>query len=120
MAKPQRVHVNFWAFLQATLIHSINKGQFPGACVAGLLALIILKMPQDEVAILAKTLVAGLKSAVGVSYAFNVILLVGWAIHARWQRSSISGEMDRIGREKSRLQEDSTGRKLTNSGKKGA
>ena len=47
MSKKQnsRQNVNFWAFLQNVLIHSMNKGQFPLACLCGILVLIIWRMP---------------------------------------------------------------------------
>lgn len=118
MARPQRIHVNFWAFLQTVLTHSMNKGQFPGACVAGLLALLTLKLSAEQADVILHRLLEMIKSGTGISYSLNVVLLGAWAYHAKRQRTAIAEEMERMGREKSRLQEEMTGRKLTNVKKK--
>jgi hypothetical protein len=114
--RPQ-TSVNVWTAIQNVLIHSINKGQFPLACVAGLLALLIHRMPSEDVGLLADRLSTNLGKLTGLSYTANALLAVGWAVHSRWQRRSIAREMDRIGREKTTLQEKNTGLKLAGSSK---
>jgi hypothetical protein len=115
--KNSRTYVNFWAFLQNVLIHSINKGQFPLACVSGIIALIIWRMPPEFSAKLLDRILFNLTTWKGASYILNFTIPTAWAYHARWQRRSISSEIDRIGREKTQLQEQITGLKLSPSKK---
>lgn len=104
--------INFWAALRDVMTHAMDKGQFPLAVVGALLALAIIKMPPEHSTTLLHRILDGLKTIHGASYALNAVLLAGWYFHAKWQRGSISIEMNRIGREKTQLQEKQTGRKL--------
>jgi hypothetical protein len=113
--KNSKTTVNFWAFLQNVAIHSMNKGQFPLACVAAIILLLIYKLPPQDAARLVDRILNNLTSAKGFAYVLCTFLAGGWAFHARWQRRTISAEMDRIGREKSQLQEQTIGDKLSHS-----
>ena len=121
MAKPQpyTAKVNFWAFLRDVTMHAITKGQFPAVAMTGLLAVIIVKLPANHVALLVDRILANLTTLKGLSLIMNIVFPILWAVHTRWQRGSIAAEMDRIGREKTALQEELTGLRSSSPKKKG-
>lgn len=43
------------------------------------------------------------------------MVMFGWYTHARWVRKEYAEEFDRIGREKTKLQENAAGKKLQGS-----
>jgi hypothetical protein len=104
-----------WAqAVRDTAIHSMNKGQLP---VLGLIALLLLalwKYPPDRLATIAEST---LLRALIASLAFNIALIIAWFLHSRSIRRSQAKELDRIGQEKSSLQEQVTNRKLSTSAK---
>ena len=105
--------INLWAALRDVVTHAMDKGQLPLTVVGILVAILILKMPAADTTALVNRILDNLTTLKGVSYSLNIVFPAGWYLHARWQRRSINVEMDRIGREKTRLQEKQTGRKLT-------
>jgi hypothetical protein len=105
-----KVHVNFWAATRDIFTHSMNKGQFPLACFAALVAILVVKVSPEYAERLLDRILSSLTTLKGFSYVANVLLILGWAVYAKWQRSLAHNEMDRIGREKTRLQEERTGR----------
>lgn len=109
--------VTFASAARDVLIHSLNKGQFPFACLAALLALTIFKMPAQDVSTFADRILRAMTTMKGASYTLNGLLAWGWFFHARWQRKSIAEEMERIGREKTELQEQKLGVNLSTSNK---
>ena len=120
MSKSRAKETNMWWFLRDVFIASINKGQFPMAIVGLIFVILVLKMPSQDVSALVRDIFSSLKKTVGVSYSLNATLVIGWGLHSRWQRRQISHEMERMGREKTRLQEQQTGAKLANPKKSGA
>jgi hypothetical protein len=97
------------------VIASMNKGQLPLLAVAGLLALAIWRMTPQAVEALLNRVLARMETGELMGWAIALLLLAGWYTHARWMRKQASGELDRIGREKSKLQEGAAGRKLQGS-----
>ena len=87
------------------------------ACVSGIICLIIWRMPPEYSAKLLDRILFNLTTWKGASYILNFTISAGWAYHSRWQRRSIASEIDRIGREKTQLQEQITGLRLS-TGKK--
>jgi hypothetical protein len=114
-ARTVRNSVNFWLFLQNVFTASMNKGQFPLACFTFIIALLIYRLPSEDVSRLVNRIISDAGDLREESIALNVLLALSWAIHAKWQRRSISEEMDRIGKEKSSLQEQNAGRTLSHS-----
>lgn len=108
---------NGWAVLRDVLIQSINKGQFAVAVLGVIVLFGIFKMPPNEVGGLVKEVLKSGRDDVWASYITNVLLVIGWFVHSRYQRRSLAAEMERIGLEKSKLQEQLLGKNLA-SGKK--
>lgn len=95
-------------------VHSMNKGQLPLFACASIIAIIFWRLPPERLADIVKD---SLFKALVVSVVLNVVLAACWAIHCRWVRRSQAAELDRIGVEKSQLQEQIADRKLSSSAK---
>lgn len=85
-------------------IASINRGQLPILFVGAIIALIIWKMPEEDVSKFAFEFLDLLKNNEMWAYVLLVVVLIGWFIHAKLMRNSVNSEFERIGREKSALQ----------------
>lgn len=107
--------VSFWEAARDVFIASLNRGQFPVAIAGAIVALMIFRMPKDDVSKLAFQILNDLKSGWLGGYLLSVILAIGWLKHSRWQRREIALEMDRIGRQKTLLQEKLLQKKLPSS-----
>jgi hypothetical protein len=118
MVKERRVTLGFWTMVNNVLIHSMNKGQLPGACVALVLIILAIRCPADQIPGLFQHVLHCLKSLAGVSYTLNVVLLAGSAFGFRHLRRQMSAELERVGIEKTALQEELAGRKLSSSSKR--
>lgn len=95
--------------------YSLNKGQFIPALVAFIIAISILKMPSEDVSKLIFEILAKLESGYLIGYAVGIFSLIGWYTHSRWQRRLIAREMQRIGLEKSQLQNEKLNGKIKSS-----
>src|SRR5579883_954121 len=72
-------------------------------------------MPKQDVGNLVFELMDDLKSGWLAGYVLAVVFLVGWYLHARYQRRLITGEMRRIAKERDMLQAQSIGKDLKSS-----
>jgi hypothetical protein len=95
--------------LRDVFIASINKGQFPLAIAGGLAALLILKMPPEDVSRLVFRIFEGLKHGWLAGYVISALSLGGWFFHARFQRRIINDEMTRISNERNKSQSKAMG-----------
>ena len=95
----------FWGMITEVLIASMNKGQFPIACLTLFGMLMVYRMPPADVSKLVFQLEEHLASMAFTGYLLSFFLGGGWFFHARWQRKVITAEMERIGNEKTLLQE---------------
>jgi len=93
------------------LIASMNKGQFPPACVFILLLVMILKMPPADVSILMNEILQHLKNGYYLGYAWGVITTFLWYRHLRWQRRTTNDEVKRISEERNMFQAKQLGGK---------
>lgn len=100
-------------------IHAMNKGQFLAVAFTGLVAFVIWRAPEEFAGHVVSAIFRNLTTLKGVSYSLNFILAVGWVVHLRWVIRSTSEEIDRIGREKTKLQEQLVQRNLSNPNQNG-
>lgn len=99
-----------WATaLRDVLIASINKGQFPFAILGLVVLTLILKMPSGDVSKLVFRLVDGVERGSFLGYLLSLLLLVGWYVHARYQRRVIAAEIERMAAERNTLQSRNLG-----------
>lgn len=114
MAKPAASHQGTargtrnsigWAqSLRDMVVTAINKGQLPVLAVLLILLMVIFKMPGEDVAKLASDIVAALIAGELVGYLLALTFGFGWFFHSRSLRKTFSNEYERIGTEKSKLQ----------------
>ncbi len=97
------------------IIAAINRGQLPLLGIIGIAALIIWRMPDTEVAGLARDLLVALKHGEGFAYVVEVATLLGWYAHSKFMRREFSQEFRRIGKEKSDIQSRAAGTKFKSS-----
>lgn len=86
------------------IITSINRGQLPTVVLLFALLLILSRYPAEQLPKLVYDVGESFLDWQGLSYAVSIILALGWFIHAKSMRRSYSEEYKRIGREKSKLQ----------------
>jgi hypothetical protein len=67
--------------------------------------LIIYKIPSESVVQLVYDIADKLGVIAFLSYFFNVVLILAWAWHAKMLRKMHSNECERIGKEKTKLQQ---------------
>ena len=115
MTKSRKTEMNFWAMVNSVLIHSTNKGQLPAMALALIGIIMALKMPPERIADQSDRIFRGLAKMAGASYTLNVVLIVGGAAGYRKLRVRFTDELTRIGKEKSDLQEQIIGHKLSSS-----
>lgn len=99
------------------LVASMNKGQFPLAMVGIIFMVMVLKMPSEDVSKLVFRIFDGISDGSVVGYVMSAALLMGWVLHSKWQRRIVAAEIERMGREKSQLQEKLLDKSLTSSEK---
>src|SRR5262245_26218982 len=103
-AQGRQPKFGFAQMLRDVFVASINRGQFLLAIVGLLLALMILKMPPEDVSKLVFRLLESIENGKILGYVLAIILAMGWFWHARWQRRMITDEMHRIGQQRTEAQ----------------
>lgn len=93
----------------------MNKGQLPILGVLAIIALVIWRMPENEITPMLKSIGQRMVEFELLSYPLLLVSLTGWFLHARNMRKRFSEEYKRIGREKSDLQRQLTGLDLQSS-----
>ncbi len=96
--------IGFWGAIRDVSIASMNKGQFPLFIVAALIALMMFKMPAEDVSKLMFTLVGMYKSTHAVGWTLGIISSLGWFLGTKRLRRIHSAEVRRIAEEKKILQ----------------
>lgn len=105
----------FYQAIRDVLIESMRRGQFPTALVGLIVIVILIKMPGEDVSTLAFKVLDHFEKGVLVGWGLWIVTIVAWAIHGRYQRRTIAGEMMRIAEERNRLQERGLGEALESS-----
>lgn len=102
-----RPHKVSWAeaFKDITIV-AMNRGQLPVLGFIFVIILIINKIPSDAVVKLVYEIADKLGAISFLSYSFNVVLILAWAWHAKMVRKMHSNECERVGKEKTKLQQN--------------
>lgn len=105
-----------WAHMvRDVVIEAMNNGQLVPILMGGLAFVALLKMPSADVTLFLNRTLDLVKNYSAVGYMGWVGTLIVWFFHARAMRATHNEESGRIGREKSRLQEALSGKKLPSS-----
>lgn len=119
-SKNNRKHRNSvritWAqAIRDIVIVSINKGQLPILAVCAIVVIILLRLPPQSLLTLTNRVFELLEKGVLWSYMIIAILVLMYFYHVRLLRKTFSDEAERIGNEKSDLQEQLANRKFKSS-----
>lgn len=102
-----------WAHAFRDIINrSMSTGQLLPLCIFLLLFIIFWRVPEQELALVLHEIVAGLREGALWGWITAIVAIVGWASHVKLMRKMFSGEADRIGKEKTNLQQQQTTQKL--------
>lgn len=116
-AQKRITKIGFWSMIRDVLIASMNKGQLLPATLALVAIILICKMPSGRAGDLVFALLDSTRSWGLLGYILWLLTLyAAWRILKR-QRQLIAAEMERMGREKSRLQAQLLERNLKSSDK---
>ncbi len=115
--RPRRSDATFFGMLRDICVAMVNKGQLPAVVLILVISIFVIRCPAQDLRGLGSDIIGVFKEHAILSYVFNVILIIAWALHSRWQRRQQAAEFDRVGTEKSQWQEKALGGKLA-SGKK--
>lgn len=102
--QPKQHPTNLWDTLTSVFVTSMNKGQFPAAIIGLILVIVVSRLPPEDLSALAFAVKNDLVSGALLGYVVALLTTTGWFFHARWQRKTIYLEMQRIGKEKSKIQ----------------
>ncbi|WP_337264355.1 MULTISPECIES: hypothetical protein [unclassified Serratia (in: enterobacteria)] len=98
-----------WA--QATrdvLNRSMSTGQLLPICIFILLVIAFCRLPESELASILHDIIDGVKDGSLWGWGFSITVVGAWSYHAKVMRREFSLEADRIGMEKTRLQQEKT------------
>jgi hypothetical protein len=95
---------NLYGMIQNVLVSSMAKGQAPLFVVAGIFALMVVKMPAEDVSKLVFRILDALEHGYLFGYVGTVLSVGGWFVHAKVQRRTIHEEMKRLAEHRTKLQ----------------
>jgi hypothetical protein len=96
---------NLWGMIQNIAIASMNVGQFPMVCVAGVVFLIIYKMPSTDVSKLAFKILEHFEIMYLGGWILSFSLIVAWYLTFKQFKKNNTQIIKDITHEKNRLQE---------------
>lgn len=101
---PPNLRPNMWGAIMTMVVAAIDKGQLPLVLIAAVLIVLIYRMPTSDVAPFARYLLDVLERGHIIGYIIGMVALIGWFIHSRWLRKSISSEFGKIADERDHYQ----------------
>lgn len=108
-AVPQTHRVGFFEMLQNVLIASINKGQFPLACVCLIVMVMALRMPPQDATDLITRILDLLQNGQLTGWVLAAGMLGTWVSHVRIQRARFMAELARVSEERNKAQNQALG-----------
>lgn len=107
--KPARVVKFTWAqAFRDVIIQGMSKGQLLPLGILLVTLITVIRMPNDELSIVIQQIVSGLKDWSLFGWGLVIVVLVLWSAHARHMRKMSSAEVQRVGKEKTEIQQQNT------------
>lgn len=116
--RPSHGSVTWAQAIRDMIVTSMNRGQLPILGALGLAGLLIFRMPEDDISTLVFEILSSLKTGELWAYVAEFFTLGAWFAHAKIMRKMFSKEAERIGVEKSKIQNKATGVNFKSSNKK--
>ncbi|MBZ7499697.1 hypothetical protein FMJ36_17015 [Klebsiella michiganensis] len=102
-----------WAQAVRDMVNrSMSTGQLLPFGIFVLLAIAFWRMPAEGIRETIHEIISGFVGGQLWGWGFSLVLLIGWVSHAKKMRKEFSDEADRIGKEKTGLQQKQTPQKL--------
>ena len=97
------------------VICAIDRGQLPTLLCCAFVLILLIRIPSDQLGTLLEEVGKRLANGEAISWILLPVFILGWFFHTRWMRKKFTQEYERIGKEKSALQEQLSGVKLKSS-----
>lgn len=102
-----------WAHATRDVLNrAMSTGQLLPLCVFIILIMFVWRLPAQDLSTVIHEIVQGLENGSLIGWLCSIVLIILWAGHARLMRRSFSEEAERIGTEKTKLQQSNTSQSL--------
>lgn len=103
--RPNNYSINFWAMCERVLIGSMNKGQFPIACIFFIVVIWMFFVPGEKLYQLLPNLINMLKDAAFWGWLLSIFITLISFLSIKYLRRVHTREIMRLSEEKTILQE---------------
>lgn len=110
-SRPSPYRPNLWGFLRDVFLAAIGRGQLVVATIGLLVIIIFLRLETKKLTEFVFLVYSDFKDIYLLGWILFFVSLIAWFYSNRFQRRSYAREMDRIGKEKTKLMELLTERK---------
>jgi hypothetical protein len=107
--------MNFWAMCERVLIASMNKGQFPIACVFIIILVWLIRLPEENLYGLFQELFDKIYNYYIWGWIISIIVTFTSVFGLKYLRRVHTEEIQRLSEEKTKLQEKFLGEKILKS-----
>lgn len=111
----QKKGVTWAQMARDVLIAAMNKGQLPTLILMFIAGIVAWRLPPGDLTALVTRILRRLEDGTLAGWLLCIVALVCWYLHSRKMRRQFSEEYERIGNEKSRLQSELAGKRLSSS-----
>ncbi|HCC5832619.1 TPA: hypothetical protein M5839_004823, partial [Citrobacter freundii] len=111
--KPSSITKITWAHATRDIVNrAMSTGQMLPLCVFVVLVILLTRVPNEKIPDVIHDILVSLLNWNMLGWIFFVLALIAWAGHARIMRKDFSSEAERIGKEKTTLQQQKTSQPL--------
>lgn len=111
--RPNSITKITWAHATRDIVNrAMSTGQMLPLCVFVVLVILLARVPNEKIPDVIHDILVSLLNWNMLGWIFFVLALVAWAGHARIMRKDFSSEAERIGKEKTTLQQQKTSQPL--------
>lgn len=109
-AAKDRVKLGWPETVRDVFVTAIDRGQLPALLMGCVLLTVAFRLPPEQLVVFSEKILDRFASGVYVGWGVSLLLLVAWRAHSRYLIKIHSTEIDRIGREKSAIQDRAAGK----------
>ncbi|MCY4524945.1 MAG: hypothetical protein OXB84_09405 [Halobacteriovoraceae bacterium] len=99
-----KIKVSWAEAVRDVVIKAIETGQLPALLISVIVILIIWKIPEDQLLLLLQGIIKRFQVGEMISYPILLLCILGWFFHVKILKNNFTREYERIGKEKSYLQ----------------
>lgn len=113
-----RPPVTMWQALRDVMIKAIDKGIWLPFFVCLIFGYLIYRLPDNRVGEIVEKIVDGFASGALLGWLLLIVAIILWSQHVKLIRRLYSKDMERVGKEKTELQQEIFGQTLGTSNRK--